>query len=879
VTDDLRGRLLGRYRLLDLLGRGGMGAVYRARDESLGRDVAVKVLPPELTADPARVERFVQEARAASALNHPHLTAVYEIGSEPLHYIAMELVPGRTLRAILDQGRPDVPRALEWMVQITDALAAAHDVGVIHRDIKPENVMITDDGYAKVLDFGVAKLRATDVAEDVATRVSLTGAGVLIGTSGYMSPEQARGVPTDPRTDIFALGCVLYECVSGRAAFDGPSVVERLHRVIHDQPAPLDAVPEAAPTPLIAAIRKCLAKDPAERYQSMRELGIDLRSIRREVHGQLPRAAPVSHATRRTASAVRAAIVVAAAASGALALYWQADRTPSITTGPASFTIERLTSSGNTINAAISADGKYLAHVEAIGGSQSLWVRTLETGEDRQIVPTGVGSFYGAEFTRDGQSIFFTARGPGYTSGALFSVPFTGGPFRQLLNTILTPIAFSPDGREMAFLREQFPDQDSSAVVIAKTDGTAERVLATRRLPESFTPTYFTKPSWSPDGASLAVTARNEEAQRSRLLLLDTKTGVERELHAFSANATSTEWLPDQSGILFVRRPFLANPLSGQIWLTAYPDGAARRITSDLLDYRSVSVTADGRTLVTVGAEFQAALYMVPLDGQPPRRVPSNRYDGGEGIAPLADGSLLVATILGNDSQIVRITPASGARTVLTKVGNNTQPAVSPDGRTIAFVSERDGGIGVWRMNIDGSDQRMLVRLPSPAWTSFTPDNQHVICTSTAGARVSTWSVPATGGQAREIATGFDRAVVSPDGRWLAGIYVAGRGDNARPIAAVLPLDGSAPPRSLGTLVPATTTGVLTWNKDGTGLIGTTNERFNVWFYPISGEGPRRLTNLSDDTFITGRLMPDGKSVVAARGVFPRNAVALRNFK
>src|SRR6188768_2112447 len=230
MTGEFSNQPLGRYQVLELLGRGGMGEVYRARDASLGRDLAIKILPPDLTRDRGRVERFMQEARAASALNHPHLTSIYEIGTEPVHYIAMELVEGRNLRRVLESGRPDLKRAIDWLLQVCEALGAAHGAGVVHRDVKPENIMIGDNGYAKVLDFGVAKLRSNDRdagAED-ATRAALTDAGMMVGTSGYMSPEQARGLAADQRSDVFAFGCVLYECITGAHAFDAPSAVERM---------------------------------------------------------------------------------------------------------------------------------------------------------------------------------------------------------------------------------------------------------------------------------------------------------------------------------------------------------------------------------------------------------------------------------------------------------------------------------------------------------------------------------------------------------------------------------------------------------------------------------------------------------------------------
>ena len=323
-----------------------------------------------MTRDPARVERFVQEARAASALNHPHLTAIYEIGTDPVHYIAMELVQGRNLRDVLSAGRLELKRTLDCLLQVCDALGAAHHAGVVHRDVKPENVMIADDGYAKVLDFGVAKLKpAASAGNDDATRAALTGEGMMIGTSGYMSPEQARGLATDHRTDIFSLGCVLYECLTGSHAFNAPSAVERMHRVINDEPAPIAERAPGLPSDLVRIVRKCLAKDADERYQTMKDLSIDLRDVRRQIESGVTAAIPAPARATRSRGLLIGSVVMLVVATGAVAWFARQAGGPATTGTPAAprIRLERMTTSGGSIDSVISPDGKYLAHVEAVG--------------------------------------------------------------------------------------------------------------------------------------------------------------------------------------------------------------------------------------------------------------------------------------------------------------------------------------------------------------------------------------------------------------------------------------------------------------------------------------------------------------------------------
>ncbi len=859
-----------------------MGEVYRARDASLGRDLAIKILPPDLTRDPTRVERFMQEARAASALNHPHLTSIYEIGTEPVHYIAMELVQGRNLRDVLSDGRLELKRTLDLLLQVCDALGAAHHAGVVHRDIKPENVMLADDGYAKVLDFGVAKLRTDATVADDATRVALTDAGTMVGTSGYMSPEQARGLATDHRTDVFSLGCVLYECLTGARAFDAPSAIERIHRVINDEPPSIAARVPGVPTDLIRIVRKCLAKDPDERYQTMKDLAIDLRDVRRQLETGVAALPPPQRASRARALLIGAA-AAAVVAIGAVAWYMRPPAPPPAETGATALRIslERMTTTGNTIESAISPDGKYLAHVEANGAVQGLWVREIDTGQERQILAPGRFAFFGVRFAPDGRELYFTTRGVGTGGGRLNVIARDGGPTRTVLDGILTPVTFSPDGRRIAFYRETYPDLESSALMVADADGTHERMLASRRTPEGFSPTFFTGPSWSPDGRVIVGSVRDRRAAIARLMAFDVASGEPRELLTSSTDITLALWLPDGSAVAYVTRGFVSvGTLNGQLWLKPFPDGAPRRITSDLVNYRQMSITADGQTLTAVGEEFQGTLHAVPLDGSTPRRIPSERYDGYSGVTQLRDGSFVAGSLVKGDSQVIRLSADGSTRSILTTVGANAYPAVSPDESHVAMVSLRDGQVGIWLMRIDGSEQRLLANVAAPNWLSFTPDGRSVICTSYGSAAPSTWRIPVDGGQAVEIARQFDRAVISPDGKWLAGVY--GSSVNAAAttsLAAIIPLDGSAPVRTLGPLVAATSSGLLVWARDGSGLIASTNERFNLHFYPLTGTGPERLTTLQDETFIRGTLAPDGRHLIASRGRLLRDTFTIRGFR
>jgi Tol biopolymer transport system component/tRNA A-37 threonylcarbamoyl transferase component Bud32 len=879
TESDFSNTTIRRFDILRLIARGGMGEVYVARDAVLGRDLALKILRQDVTWDANRLERFVQEARAASALNHPHLIAIYDIGESapkrngvaqgsPVLYIAMELVEGQTLRKALDAGNLDLKRALEYLVQVADALGAAHAAGVIHRDLKPENLMIADAGYAKVLDFGIAKLRA-DVASPGREADSAPTAGV-IGTVGYMSPEQVQGKPLDPRTDIFSFGCVLYEVVARRRAVQATTSFETLKRIISEEPAPvMEPLPNVELQPII---RRCLAKNPDDRYQSMRELAQDLRVVLRHLEAA---------AHRETAQRVPWRRLLAGAL-GILALTvvgWWASERGFEDRSPGNVALERLTLSGTAIDAATSRDGRYLAWVESLGGMQGLRVRQL--GEDRSIelVPPAPVGYWGIAFSHDGSRVFYATKSAQEPAGRLYVVNVLGGMPRPLVDAIDSTITFSPDGRRLAFYRAGFPERGSTSLIVADVDGANPRALATTRGQQFFVPAFFAAPSWSPDGARIAASIHDVKTQDAGLVTVDVASGeIEPFPHRFK-DATFTAWLPDGSGILFVADQVdELREVPRKVWLQPYPRGEPRRVTPDLLEYRNISVLADGSAFVSVGLDAIYSLWRLPLNAQAPQRIASERYDGLLGIAPLKDGRFVISTGERGNSQLAILDRTGATRQTLTREGTNMWPAVSPDDMTIVFVSNRDGQTGVWRMNIDGSEPTLLAHLPRPSWLSVTPDGRYVVCSSLGDTEPSAWRVPITGGgQPTLIAPGIDRPAVSPDGRFLAGINVAS--SSGQLALVTMPLDGSGPPRELGTIAPATANGLVEWTAGSDGILYSTVERANVWLQRLSGGPPEKVTNLTDLGIVRGKRTAEGDSLIVARGVAQTDAYRVSNFQ
>jgi eukaryotic-like serine/threonine-protein kinase len=892
-SGSLSGKTFGRYRIGPLLGRGGMGDVYRADDTELLRGVAIKVLPEHLTGDADRLARFIQEARAASALNHPHLVSIYEVGESrtddrAVRFIAMELVQGETLRQVLDARRVGLPRLLEYLGQAADALGAAHAAGIVHRDLKPENLMVADGGYVKVLDFGLAKLRTDSLRAGAdanqATQTSIaqvgTSPGVVMGTAGYMSPEQAQGLPADHRSDIFSFGCILYEAATGSRPFTGTSAVDTLHKIINDHPPSVAALAPSTPTELNRIVRKCLAKSPDDRYQSMKDVAIDVRELRREMaSGSSPSVATAAARPRtRSVGAWLGAGIVGLALLGAAGWYWTASR-PATPISRGVLNTERITTSGNVIDAVISSDGKYIAYVESASGRQSLWYRQTAGGRPLQLVESD-GGFWGITFSKDGTAIYYAIKSATEPLGTLFSIPVLGGSPRRILSGIDSSVTFSPDGRRLAYLRVEPAMKGASSLVIAGVDGQDPRPLVTKHPPEFFAPGFFVAPSWSPDGRYVAASVRDSAAREARLSLFSTSDGRDGPFTARYADVGHANWLPDGSAIVFAARErgMYGNANGGQLLLQPFPAGEVRRITNDLLEYRTSSITADSKTLLTVAYEATSRLWVAGSDGRDARRLSDERALGAAGVAWSHDGTRIFYFKAVSSQQQLWTMAADGSdtRELITKVRPGGV-AVSPKGEWIVYVAERDGGSGIWRARPDGSSQTLLTAIADPAYLTIAPDGREVYFTSLMQGAPGTYRVPIDGGTPALVATDFERAAPSPDGRLLAGIFKPA--PEAGLAIGIIDAATGKPVHVIPKFSAPTGSGNFGWLPDGKTILYTTSERTNIWKQPATGGRPEQLTNLPDQWVVRFALSPDGKTILMSRGSALRDAVLLTNFR
>ena len=921
-----KGMKVGAYDIVSFISRGGMGEVYLAHDRRLGRKVALKILPSSFTKNQDRLRRFEQEARSASALNHPNIITIYEIlKSESTHVIATEYVEGETVRHRLANSPLELPEALNIAIQVADALSAAHKAGIVHRDIKPENIMIRQDGYAKVLDFGLAKLSEevpSVSADEAPTRQVRTGSGVIIGTAGYMSPEQARGKPVDARSDIFSLGSVIYEMVTRRKPFDGETPSDVLASILKTDPPPVSQIVEDTPPELTRIVTKALKKNRDERYQVVGDFLLDLKSLKQELEFnarlQSASGATVTKSADTTAAPSSSVPTVTDAAaatmiSQALSVELKRQRLRFTVVGAAALvlltasafglykllnrptrarfqatSITRVTNSGKVIDARLSHDGKLLVYSFSDAGNQSIWIRQVSTANDKVVVPPAPVGLFGMTISHDDHDLFYVVK-RNFDSGTLYRLPLLGGTPLRLLERIDSAVTLSPDGKQFAFLRASYPTENESALIIANIDGSGERTLVLKKKPERLAPVFFSTPSWSPDGKLIAASVATAgspgvEGTKSQIIAFPVDGGPEINLTPdpwlFSGQV---EWLPDMSGLIVI-----AGENGGpgaQVWLLSYPDGHRRRITNDLDQHRAIGMSADGRIFVNIVGTGAVTIWIAP-DGDASRAVqlPLGNIGSfsslGNCIAWTADGRIVYASAEGNEINLW-MSDANGAnrRALTTNSGINVSPVVSPDGRYIVFSSTRGGQANIWRMTIDGNSPTELTRGSSDSNPVISPDGQSVVYSTLNSGRPTIWKVPIVGGEPVQITNRVATCpMISPDGTLLAFLYT----ESADPLTppnriAIVPIAGGEPIKTFNFEPAVTVVTQVQWSNDGKAILYTTNTNnvTNIWSQPIDGGEAKQVTDFKE-LYMTGFAWSrDGKQLAVSRSNYSRDAVII----
>ena len=697
--------VIAHYEVLEKIGEGGMGVVYKARDTHLERFVAIKILPPERIADPERKRRFVQEARAASALNHPNIITVHDIACDAgLDFMVMELVAGKPLDQLIERKGLKLSDALKYGVQIADALAAAHAAGIVHRDLKPGNVMVSEGGQVKVLDFGLAKLAEPAAGEMAPTRTSITEEGIILGTAAYMSPEQAEGRKVDARSDIFSFGAVLYEMITGRRAFQGDSSLATLSAILEKDPTPVSALVEQTPAELERLVVRCLRKDPERRLQHMGDVKLTLAELKEEFDsGKLPAA------TRARAGfpvwAVATLLCVLAASAG---ITWWLTRSPAAAPVP---TLTRLTwDRGLTTDPALSPDGRFLAFASDRGGEGNLDIYVQQVGGGAPLRLTrDPADEREPAFSPDGTVIAFRSEKDG---GGIYIVPVLGGPARSVAPGGRRP-QFSPDGAWIAYwvggelVGASFSIRDSARMYVVAAVGGVPRQVQSGFVTAAY-------PVWSPDSRHLLFLGNRSNdvpAQQSVdwwVTPLDqgpaVKTGV--------LEATRTAQL---SGALQVYSWALVEP--------AWEPGGRSLIFS--------ASHGDSTNLWRIGLSADT----FKVTGPPQRMTSGPTLEARPSLASGPGGSIRVAfASLSQNLSIwsLPIEPNQGKvvgelKRVTEDTADDFQPALSPDGARMVFVSTRSGHQEVWIRDMRTGDESALTATRSMKYAPrFSPDGSKV---------------------------------------------------------------------------------------------------------------------------------------------------------
>ncbi len=882
------GQMVGSYRLAHEVGRGGMGAVYLAHDMRLRRRVALKLLPQRLTGDPERVRRFQREARTTSALNHPNILTIYDFGEhDGRHYIASEFIEGRTLRALLNDGPPALPSckdALDIVIQIAGALAAAHQAGVIHRDIKPENIMLRPDGYVKVLDFGLAKLTEHTLSEDADSAASDSGSfetqpGIVLGTVSYMSPEQARGQKLDARTDIFSLGVVLYELLSGVRPFDGATRNHLLVAIVDEAAPPLPSALPAAVPPLV---NRMLAKDRTARYATAQELLDALRQLKDELvaadirsSGSMAAVAPELNAReflstlkqhKLGAVLLAALLLLGLAGAGAGWLHWLR---PTPRAPFAQFQLKPLTNTGNNTGV-LSPDGKSIAFVQTLDEKLQLCVRSTVGGDLRVIVPQLSATLWGKGYSPDGQWLYYVlAEAP----GRLMRVHTLGGTPHEVLRDISTigNASFSPDGRRMVF-------KQMYALTLADADGSHRQTFA--EFPATM---EILGLAWSPDGHTIAYILADRQPGGTEYYIAERPVagGPERVILARQRKSLSfLIWLPKGQGLLTLQRETATG--NRQLYHLAYPDGQLRRLTQDANDYFDPSHAAvPNEQVLLVQSARPATVWLTPLDA-PQRAKP---LTGGAGpydeIEWLPNGRLLYQLWdKGKTNLWQTALDGAPARALFTDEAFYHYPSACDDGQLV-FAATRSGAWQIWRANADGGNLTQLTTTGG-LFPTCSPDGRWVVYDHLVNGKTELWQVPLRGGKPQPLpATNatMSRATFSPDGQWLACDYQ--EPGASRNQLVVLPFqDGQAgaPSKSFADSFGY---GKAYWTPDSRALvfISERDDSRVIKLQPLDGGAARTLLRIEGETLFWASPSRDGKQLAYTRGRYSNDLVLLTETK
>jgi eukaryotic-like serine/threonine-protein kinase len=931
VTDasPIIGRTISHYRVLEKLGGGGMGVVYKAEDTRLDRFVALKFLPDEVAQDPQALERFRREAKSASALNHPNICTIYDIGEDAGRaFLAMEFLDGETLKHRIASKPLSLDEILDLGSQITEALDAAHARGIVHRDIKPANIFITKRGHAKVLDFGLAKL--SPVAEGLGvsglptadSNELLTSPGSTLGTVAYMSPEQARGKQLDTRSDLFSLGIVFYEMCTGVLPFRGDTSAVIFDAILNRAPVPPVRLNPDLPPKLEEMISKALEKDPKLRCQSAAEMRADLERLRRDSSSArqaalaegadskdvgLRSGATKSEFERRESAAIATAdspraSVVGVAADGSQVsfgrkpvlsgvillfmllgvggwLYWKGFfRAGMAATAFQNPTISSLTSSGDIALARISPDGRYLAYISKARGRYSLWVRQMDIASAVQILPPSVDTIISVTFTPDGNFLDYVFLGNNDTHTIVYQIPVLGGTPRRLLDSgLVGGVSFSPDGHQMAYATLDISSSEDH-LMLANSDGSGAKELAVWKT-ASGTNLGYQSLAWCPNGQRIAATVHDPQpdGQNYEIVEIDVLTGVQKPVRGRRWRyANDLAWLPDGSGLLVAAEDKSGAPV--QLWIVSYPDGKVRRVSNDLNDYSSVAVSRDGRTIIASQENRVGNIWVGPAASpENAKQISSGRLDGTHGIAWTPDNRIVYVAMPSEAWEFLMIDADGENQKQLTFDGHfREDPTVCDHGRAVVYASDLGGADRLWKLDLrsgvsskltNGSGERAPSCDASGEWVWYLGQ--------VSGGSSHIFRMPISGGVPVQVSDreAIGEPMISSDGQYIA---FQSPDKNGRIVAVNIEagVESKSDLELSETFEPDFRLARWIPGQRAVAFVDIRTGAPNLWMkQPIAGAPEKQLTHFTSGVIWDFRYSPDGNFIAMARGTDSSDAV------